>query len=743
MNLEDTIDVAFMFPSGGGSRYFEHHLGMAYIQAFLAKRGYNSKQVIPPAGSKPRECAEHLIAIDAPIIGFSCYDTNLYLIRFLTSYIKRKRPSTVIIVGGPTATFSDQIILTHVPAIDIVVRFEGEITTWELISHIFKGTPLDSLDEIKGISFRRNGSIVRTPDRPLFSSDAGNKGELDGLPSPYLEGILEGTDCAGILTARGCTHHCTYCNYSAMSRRTIRYHSIDRIIGELKVIRAALEAKSPVSSLSKIVQIQDDAFTLNPQRAKRICREIISEGIRLKLSCMCRADNLDEELISLIKQAGFIDIAFGMESAVPEVLRNIKKVCSIPPKSENDDYAPEKRFLLKIKQGISWAKKCNMKTRVSIILGLPGETLDQGLQTIDFIRNLDVDYYDHNVLVVHPGTEIFDKASNYGINVRFSESRLRYETTHAYPVSRIRCLKNSTFHKECQKVAQTLLQAFAGGRTLEPRSGGGIVYALVKTSNSTELSNSFKWLSHILAVDGNVFVFVNENVSNDELDRIIRARSDTFLPTEMRYILRTLSDKNAEVVYKMFEGKVIKWEFEFPLVQFTKSLDVLEKIEQTNTDVFPIYYLKEGIDVNVLSAIAEISDQEAEHSENASSFWLNGVFLDGCRWSRSVCPALKLRRIIIAESSEIMPCMTGQALGVVGNSIQELRNRAQDLYNKLRKDRKCDECLVDSWCAKCLFPYPLSPQEYCEIQRNSSDIARIVISSKLANTFKLLGRDNL
>lgn len=733
-----------MFPPGGDSHLFQYHLGIAYIQALLVKHGYNSRQVIPPSESTLEECADQLIATNAPIIGFSCYDTNCYLIRYLVMYIKRKRPATIIIVGGPNATFSDEIILNHIPEVDIVVRFEGEITTLELVSHIFSGKPLDCLDDIKGISFRRhNGAIVRTPDRPLFSLGTGNKEELDGFPSPYLEGIIDGSEGAGVLSARGCTHKCTYCNFAAMSRQTIRFHSIDRIISELKLIHNILETKKEDSSIPKVIQIQDDAFTLNTRRAKEMCRQIIKERLRLNLACLCRADNLDEELIALLQQAGFIDIGFGLESAVSEVLRNIKKVCSIPPKSGNEDYAPEKRFLSKVRQGISLAKKYNMRTGVSIILGLPGESFAQGLQTLEFIKKMEVDVCSHNFLVVHPGTEIFNKAGNYGINVKFSDSLLRYETTHAYPVARIPYLRNSSLYDYSQNVAQTLLKTFAGGRTLKSISGGGVTSALVKVNNPGELSNILKWLSYFLAVDGNVFVFVNEKISHDELAEIKHVNSTTFLPTQRRYILKTLSNKNGEVAYKMLEGKFIKWKFQFPLVQFIKYREFLAKKEHPNTDVFPILYLKARTDVNVLSAMSEMSALKAEYGKEDAIPCLNGVFLDGCRWSRTLCPALELKQVIITETGEIRPCMTGPALGVIGDSIQEVRERTQDLYTKLRKKRKCDACPVDSQCGKCLLPYPLTPQEYCEVQWYFSNIAGIVISSKLANTIYTLPGDYL
>jgi anaerobic magnesium-protoporphyrin IX monomethyl ester cyclase len=379
-----------MFPPGRDNWSFQHHLGIAYVQAYLKRHGIISKQVVPKIGSTLNDCVNQLLATGANIIGFSCYDANYFLVQNIASLIKRARPNSFVIAGGPTATFSDELLLTTSQAIDFCVRFEGEEATLELVSQLLDGTSLDSLEDIAGITYRYKNSIVKNEDRRLFGSNDGNENNLDKFPSPYLERVLDGTEGTGILSARGCTYHCTYCNFSAMSKHTIRYHSIERVIDELLYIQAAEKAKYPKPLSQHVVEIYDDAFTINIKRAKNICKRIIDEGIRLHLSCQCRADNIDEELIELLSQAGFIEICIGVESAVPRVLRNIKKVCKNRQMNIYEDYAPEERFLLKVKEAVSLAKRYNIKTNVSIILGLPGEKIEDSLKTIEFVRDLDV-----------------------------------------------------------------------------------------------------------------------------------------------------------------------------------------------------------------------------------------------------------------------------------------------------------------------------------------------------------------
>jgi radical SAM superfamily enzyme YgiQ (UPF0313 family) len=734
MDVTNPVDFAFLFPPGGEINYFSRHLGVAYIQAALAAHGISSKQVVPPMGSTLAECVNHILAVKAPLVGFTCFDGNYHLIRTLASFLKKQRPETLIIAGGPSATFSDELILNKTPDIDVCVRYEGEETALELARLVLGGGSLDNLDKVKGISFRRDGSIIRTADRPLFGSASQEGGELDDLLSPYLTGVLQGTEGTGILTARGCTHQCTFCNFSAMSRHRIRYHSIDRVIAELKTIQAAMEAKPPDIPLWRVVTIHDDAFTLNVPRAKEICRRIISERISLQLSCLCRADNLDEELIELLKQAGFLEITFGLESAVPRVLRNIKKVSTQKPLPSGEAYAPEERFLSQVKAGIAMAKRHNMRTSLSIVLGLPGESLEDGLQTIDFVHSLNVDSYAQNLLVAFPGTEVFDTAGDYGIEILPSESVLPYYTKHAYTTSSVPYYANSSFHRQARTAAQTILRAFAGDST-QGRVSKGIALAIIKAGAHPDLGRFFRWLARYLAVGGKVFIIGNGDINHDDFMRMLELNFSSGMPTRDCYYLGGYEAENADIVYKPSYNRVFHSEYQFPEIGLGKYLQYIEKSTDTNTGDRPIIALKEETDVNVLSAMADCLKEDNENSIDNAAPWFDAVFMDGCRWNTVTCPALNLKRVVINQNGEVCPCLSGQPLGTCNDDIDILRERAQKKYQELINQRGCSNCPADSRCAKCLFPHPMSVSDYCEIQRAHPEIAGIVLKARLANTF--------
>lgn len=695
---------------------------------------------MPSRGSTLNDCAKQLIATDAKIFGFTCYDSNYFLVRTIASLIKRRKPESVVIAGGPTATFSDELLLAKTPDIDLCVRFEGEETTLELASLNLEEKLFDDLEGITGITYRSGLSIMRTPDRQLSRYNDDKECSLDWLPSPYLTRILDGTEDIGILTARGCIHHCTYCNFAAMSKHNIRYHSIDRVISELKYIYDSMDSKH-LGSKPQVVVIYDDAFSLNVRRAKDICERIINEGIRLKLSCLCRADDLDEELIELLSEAGFNEISFGLESAVPSVLRTIKKVRNANQQLDKDDYAPEKRFLSKVEKGIALAKIYGMNTSVSIILGLPGETIRDGLKTIEWTRDLKVDYYDHNYLQIFAGTELFNTSNNYGIEVKPSVFQLPHVTEYAYPVHEIPYGKNSSLKKYEDDVARIVLKNFAG----EPDSfavvGNGVAFASIEDCRGNYFLNSFEWLSQALAVRGSVIILGKESDSIDNSDLMFKASYDIGLPTNVFYYLRSYSFSDAEIIYEIINrplrGQLIQFNPRFPLIRFSKCLEFAEKHDLAQEQLFPVFCLSEKTDVQFLAEIADIFAQKVKNGTIGPKVWLDGVFLDGCRWGMGLCPALKLQRVIINKSGEILPCMTGQPLGKLQDKIQDLRNNAKKIYERIREDRKCEECPADSRCSKCLFPHPLNQQEYCELQRANSNISGIVTRSNLVNTTEL------
>ena len=721
----DTASIVFMFPPGGQAKRFRHHLGMAYIQAYLAKHGFSSSQFIPERGQSLHACVDDVLAIGAPIVGFSCYDSNYYLVRALAERMKKLSPDTIVIMGGPTATFSDELVLEHTPEIDLCVRYEAEETTLELVSAISEGGGIDSLHEVRGITYRRNDSIVRTPPRPLFGSGIDSPGHLDALPSPYLEGVLDGTEGAGIQSARGCVHHCTYCNFAAMSRHTIRFFSVERIISELKVIQSALQNDVGVPTALQTVTVYDDAFTLNARRAKEICRRIISEGIGLHLSGLCRADNLDDELVDLLKQAGFAEINLGLESAVPGILRNIRKVSPTHSRQGDHDLTEEKRFLSRVENGIAMAKRHGLKTSVSIILGLPGETLEDGLETIDFVRRLGVDWYAHNILRVYPGTELFDSGHQYGIVISHSEFLLPYDTQSPYPVRGIPPLANSSAHKRMREDARTILAAFAGKRSMWPRDGDGVAWAIIRAADKPPFHRSFDWLSGTLRVGGSVIVLGSGVASPGALKRLRAANAESRLPTRDCFYLSKASD-GARLVYRWLHERAQSLSVEFPSIQLRECKAVSEDMRTRGEDIRPIYRVDDEEDTTVLKGMGTSAISSADGVQYSPGPLSNAVILDACRWSGELCPAVGLKRVVIGEGDGVQPCLSGKPIGTLDDDLGTLRKRTSEAFERACSGRGCEACPAESWCSRCIFPHPMSVGEYCELRRSYPGISALV-----------------
>lgn len=422
-------DMVFVFPSSRGNRaVFNSHLGVAYLQAVLRRRGISSVQYLEKKPGTIWQVARRILNLSPRIAGFTVYDSNFGVCVALANCLKTLQPDLRIICGGPTATFSDREILANAPAFDLCIRGEAEFSGFEIIDELL-GAPAGQLPDIlgrtQGVSFILDDEYFTTGiSRDSTGSTYSISCPLDLLPSPYLDGIL--TDSrAGILTGRGCNQNCVYCQFAALGKKKIRLHSVERVISELELIADHQKNKGN----SAIVTIHDDTFSLLPARAGELCQTIADRQLGLRLTCITRADCVDDELLGLMKQAGFTSIAFGLESAVPRVLHMIGKVRR--PRKVTPDLRPEEEFIERVRSSVFKAKALGFTTGVSIILGLPGETADEARATVDFVEGLPVDYYMHNILQVFPGTPLWENHRKYSIGV--AEGPMGLPLTINYP----------------------------------------------------------------------------------------------------------------------------------------------------------------------------------------------------------------------------------------------------------------------------------------------------------------------
>ncbi|MBU7047713.1 MAG: B12-binding domain-containing radical SAM protein [Theionarchaea archaeon] len=678
------MDMIFVFPpiprTSLSSSLFTYHLGAGYIRSYVQNSVETAQFVTDRKMSTP-DIVKGILDYNPLRVGFTCYDANYAYVRILARLVKRTSPDVTIIVGGPTATFSAEEIMEHTPEVDVCVRGEGEETVLELMEK-------DDLEGIRGITFRSGPRIITTPDRPLITGPKGR--ELDVLPSPYLTGSIPPDGRAGILTARGCVYHCIYCNFSTMFNHTIRYHSIERVIQELKLLS---DNRDPASK--DAIMVYDDIFSLDLNRAKKICQKIIDEGIELPLVLETRADNCDKELIELMRDAGVKEINFGLESASCKVLQIIKKA---PGK--------EKQFLKKVKTCVQWAKEAGMTTSVSTIFGLPGEGVKEAEETLNFVKDLNVHKYFHNILSIFPGTEIYRNRREYNMDVYHSPSFLPYMTEYVYDLGKVTPLPHAKLSKTIQKLKKRYYDLFSYGN----RNRNTNQYETLILRKMPDNNKFCQWLQemcsyHLSLVDCSA-------VTKEEVNCRRKLLLDGGIPVGFYFVVR---DGQPKMLHPSPQMSVCTPVEEIPFHQYKKKMDALFTVD-TSQDM---EVLNEFFTDHIKEGILSFETQEIPQT-----------FASACRWGEHICPALEWDGLVV-DGDTVLSCYQGGCIGKVGNTREVLQKTMQEILHEKEEERKCKTCPVTNACSHCLFP----PPEFCEMKKKFPGVSVLITVLEWVSVF--------
>jgi anaerobic magnesium-protoporphyrin IX monomethyl ester cyclase len=354
-------------------------IGLAYLAAVAEKNGH-TVQVTDclPSDMNFSEMKRQVAAFNPDIIGITTMTSTSQSALEAAHILKESCPDALTAVGGPHVTFADTSTLNECPDLDVVVRREGEETLLDLARYV---TNEKNLDEVLGITFRKNGKIVQMPDRPLIQN-------LDELPFPALEHFklsdykIFGKMYLPIITSRGCPFGCSFCVSSRMVGNTLRTRSPKNVVDELEWLKNVHGAEAFV--------FYDDMLTFDKKRIYEICEEIKKRKIGLPWDCTTRVDQVSRELLGKMREANCQEIFFGVESGCQRILDKVHKRTSV----ELND------------QAIKWAKEAGLFVAISVIIGYPGETPDTVKQTLDFVRKVKPDDAYLCVATPYPGTEL-------------------------------------------------------------------------------------------------------------------------------------------------------------------------------------------------------------------------------------------------------------------------------------------------------------------------------------------------
>jgi len=307
----------------------------------------------------------------------------------LVKKIREVNPKIKIAFVGPHVSVLPERSLKDCPEIDFVVRKEFDYAVCEFA----QGKPLE---EILGISFLKNGSVVHTPDRPEVQ-------DLDSLPhvTEIYRRDLDVTrynvpfllyPYVSLYTTRGCPAQCTFCLWpQTLSGHPWRKRSTDDVAREMA------KAKEFWPDVREFF-FDDDTFNIQKVRTIELCEKL--KPLKLTWSCTSRVTT-DYETLKAMKEAGCRLLIVGYESGDPQILKNIKKGATVE----------------RARQFTKDCHKLGLVVHGDFILGLPGETHDTIRTTVAFAKELDVETIQVSVAHAYPGTELYDYAVKNGFMV--------------------------------------------------------------------------------------------------------------------------------------------------------------------------------------------------------------------------------------------------------------------------------------------------------------------------------------
>lgn len=378
--------LLFNLPPLGGDLF---PISLGYIAASLASHNIESVigEIDAVTSLTDREIVKFILKFKPDVIGLAVYQVNIRLAVQLAKLFKKCDPSIVVVIGGPQATFMPGKALAKMPAVDVIIRGEGETVLPALVNCLARQ---GDIAKVKGIVFRGEDGIYETKAAPLVRN-------LDTFPSPYQMGVFRWSDHSGaaMLTSRGCTYNCGFCYTPAAFRRKIRTHSTRRVLDDMNAcIRNGIRR----------FFFADPSFTFDKKLVRAIMQGIIKKRWKVEIWCETRSDLVDAPLLSLMAKAGVKYIAYGLESVDDDVNKALNKRIDLRQFAET----------------IRMTQSAGIEPEVFTLYGLPKQTRDSALRTLRFLQGLGVKISYNSAgqqLFLFFGTDVFNHPRKYGIRL--------------------------------------------------------------------------------------------------------------------------------------------------------------------------------------------------------------------------------------------------------------------------------------------------------------------------------------
>ena len=317
--------------------------------------------------------------------------------------IKNISSDIVVVAGGPHITITSDNMLDS-KYIDYSFNGESEVSFLEFIKKLFSK---ENVNDVSNLSYRENGRVLTNPNAERIK-------DLDELPYPNKDLLLfrerYTKKLGAMITSRGCPYDCTFCSIVPQWGRKTGFRSAKSIVGEMLYLNKKYGVKN--------YEILDDIFTIRKKLVLEVCDEIVKTFGEQKITwpCLAYLTTLDDEILKALKKAGCNRINVGVESGSDKILKMINK----------------KANTKQIMETVKLVKKNGIWAHGYFMFGLPQETEEDMLKTIDFMDKLPLDSVHLTTYTPYPNTVDYDYAVSNGIiEEDNSFDRYKYVNTHS------------------------------------------------------------------------------------------------------------------------------------------------------------------------------------------------------------------------------------------------------------------------------------------------------------------------
>lgn len=371
-------------------------LGLSYIAAFLREAGHEVAIVDMKHGHHSREQLMDAVRGFGPgVVGLGLYTVTVPVAEEISQLIKAWS-DVPIVVGGPHPAGAPEECARN-PHFDYAAVGEGEVMMRDLVDTLEAG---GDVREVAGLWFTE---VVDDPQSELIvNAPRGWIADLDALPYPARD-LLPPLDsyamtmfqykewpATTIYTSRGCPYSCIFCERREILGNRFRVHSAKYVVDEIEHLATEYGIKE--------IFFYDDTFTLDARRVEQICDEILRRGIQMSWNISTHVNTVSRALLHKMASAGCWQIAYGIETGDPQVMKDIMKGTTVDV----------------VRERIQWTVEAGIEAKGLFMIGHPTDTPETIARTVEFARSLPIASANFKITTPFVGTPLRDMAAEYG-----------------------------------------------------------------------------------------------------------------------------------------------------------------------------------------------------------------------------------------------------------------------------------------------------------------------------------------